>query len=376
MAIVITYLTEDGSNEQEEFYGYIPEMDLSYRDIVDIDLSPLSSYTDLLRLNLGHNKIKKIDLTPLSSCTGIKYLQLHDNQLEAIDLTPLSSLPNLVSLKLSENQLQSIDLIPLVSCTSFLQELHIDCNEIKSIDLSPLSPRFSDKEIYIDTEVRTHSWLKRRIGVYERPTNIYPWSLLHQIVTWYGTDRRVQQDILMALGLKRYGFIDSDLKDLLLSIEPETPTQDAQEFVRRNIVNSIASGVDNNGTTTGLKLEELATEHEEIAVRSQHIIKLRESEMEKTVVAKRNGELDLGGLWLTAYGYEILMSLDIHLTADLYELAKIKKTFRKLGFELKTSETSERRASGVKMSNELKEAIWWIAENRSRSWRDINESED
>lgn len=376
MAIVISYLTEDGSKEQEEFYGYIPEMNLSYRDIVDIDLSPLSSDTDLQRLNLGHNKIKNIDLTPLSSCTGLRYLRLHDNQLEEIDLSPLSSLTNLVSLNLSENQLQSINLIPLVSCTSLLQELHLDCNEIESIDLSPLLPRFSDKEIYIDTGVRKHSWLKRRIGVYERPTNSYPWSLLHQIVTWYGTDRRVQQDILLALGLERYGFIDTDLEDLFLSIEPETTIQDVQEIVIPRIVDSIASTVDNDGTTTGLKLEELVTKHKEIAVRSQHIIKLRESEMENIVVGHSDGDIDLGYLWLTAFGYEVLASLDIRLTTDAYGLTRIKKIFRKLGFELKTSETSERKVSGVKMSNELKEAIWWIAENRSKSWRAINELDD
>jgi len=35
---------------------------------------------------------------------------------------------------------------------------------------------------------------------------------------------------------------------------------------------------------------------------------------------------------------------------------------------LKTGETSE---SGVKMRDELKEAIWWIAKNRGRPWSEI-----
>ena len=39
-----------------------------------------------------------------------------------------------------------------------------------------------------------------------------------------------------------------------------------------------------------------------------------------------------------------------------------------LGFELKTGETS---VAGVQMSQDLKQAIWWIAENRGRPWSEI-----
>jgi hypothetical protein len=39
-----------------------------------------------------------------------------------------------------------------------------------------------------------------------------------------------------------------------------------------------------------------------------------------------------------------------------------------MGFKLNTGKTAE---SGAKMSNELKETIWWIAQNRGRQWNEI-----
>ena len=67
-----------------------------------------------------------------------------------------------------------------------------------------------------------------------------------------------------------------------------------------------------------------------------------------------------------------MTALEERLTTDLKGLKVIKKALAELGFKLKTGETS---VSGVQMSDELKQAIWWIAENRDRPWDKIRQSE-
>jgi hydroxymethylpyrimidine/phosphomethylpyrimidine kinase len=78
--------------------------------------------------------------------------------------------------------------------------------------------------------------------------------------------------------------------------------------------------------------------------------------------------VDLRELELTAYGYEILTALGMHLTTNLEGLERVKNAFAEQGFELKTGDTS---VSGVKMGDELKQAIWWIIDNRGRRWGGI-----
>jgi hypothetical protein len=88
-------------------------------------------------------------------------------------------------------------------------------------------------------------------------------------------------------------------------------------------------------------------------------------EIQRTRIGVRANEVDLGALWLTAYDYDILTALDMRLKTDLDGLEQVKTAFSRLGFELKFEKLSQ---SGVYMSNKLKEAILWIAENRGRMW--------
>ena len=78
-------------------------------------------------------------------------------------------------------------------------------------------------------------------------------------------------------------------------------------------------------------------------------------------------------VWLTAYGFEILQALETRLVVDSHDYRKIKKAFAKLDFNLRESEVA---VPGVEMSDDLKEAIWWIAENRGKPWRMIKESKE
>ncbi|RKZ30679.1 hypothetical protein DRQ33_07685, partial [bacterium] len=121
-----------------ELYPTLQVLDLGDNNLTSIDLSPLSSCTNLLNLKLDNNNLTSIDLAPLASCTNLQRLYLYNNQLTSIDLAPISSCTNLQKLYLGGNDLTSIDLSPLSSCTN-LQGLYLSCNNLTSIDLLPLS---------------------------------------------------------------------------------------------------------------------------------------------------------------------------------------------------------------------------------------------
>jgi hypothetical protein len=486
MTIVLTYTTEDGTQNQAEFRDDVARIDLSKREICSIDLTPLkshefieinlsynnlksinisplssckaledlllgynqlqsidltplafinlralaiyenqlqsidltplSTHTDLRQISLSHNQLQAIDLAPLSSCTKLQSLILSRNQLKSIDLSPLSSHTSMTSLLLSENQFQAIDLTPLAFYTS-LRELDLSRNQLKSIDLSPLSsytsmtsldlsrnqfdsndatylfkgPRLNSEATYGGL----YSWLNIWNLSYKRPASTYSWSFLHHIAQQHGKDRRVQQDLLFALSLGDYGFLDHDLSDIFLSFPPETSILEVRETITKHLVEAIVASVERGGTTTGLDLETMIASHGEIAVRAQRIIELRSLEMQKVGVSVRGTNVDLRELWLTAYGYEVLTALikqhgfrffrrgtfyldeperlGFKLSSDLEVFDLIKNALDDLGFKLKIGETS---VSGVKMSEYLKQTIWWIVEYQGRPWREIKELKD
>jgi hypothetical protein len=405
----------------------LQELRLRSNRLQSIELSPLASCTNLLRLSLGLNQLQIMNLTPLSACTRLQILDLNDNQLRAIELSPLASCTNLQELDLDRNQfraidlsplaacrrlerlglcanqLQSVDLNPLAACTS-LQSLALSSNPFQSIDLSPLASCASMRIFWLhdnplqsvdlsviatfanllfleldnnppsDGEDTKYSWLKipsswSHIPIaYRRPTGLNSWSFLHWVAEHFGTDHRVQQDILCAMGLKDYGFIDDYLSDLFLSIPAGTPIDKAREQVRERLLEKIMQAANQKRETTGLNTEEILNQHLEAAATIHEIAKLRQKEIQQVVVGVSNNEADLRELWLTSYGYEVLTALSMHLTTDLKGLERIRSTFSEMGLELKTGKTAR---SEVKMSDELKEAIWWIAQNRGRQWNEI-----
>jgi hypothetical protein len=375
MTAVLTYTTADGTQKQSEFMDDVFYIKLNSVRIASIDLSTLASCSSLHGLDLNVNNLQTIDLTPIATCTSLQILDLSRNQLQTIDLTPLATCASLDRLYLSGNRLQTIDLSPLATCAG-LEALYLTGNRLQTIDLTPLASCSSLQQVELNENQfesidALHSWLETPIGVYRRPTGSYPWSLVHWIAVEFGTGRRVQQDILCAIGLKDYGFIDCDLSAFFLSIPPDTPTDRAREQVRERLLDKIAQAIDQEGATTGLKLEELSKRHGEIAKIAQRIIRLRKAEMHRVQVGTQDDEFDLRELWLTAYGYEVLTALEMRFATDLEGVKRVKSALAELGLKLKTGETSK---PGTRMSDELKQAILWIAQNRGRDWNEIENS--
>jgi len=173
------------------------------------------------------------------------------------------------------------------------------------------------------------------------------------------------------MGLGEYGFIDSDLQNLLVSQPPDEALPVIRERVREYLVEQIADSVDRGGTTIGLNLENLQIQHREIAARIHRILELRRDEIQSVSVGVSDGVADLQELYLTAYGYEILSALGMRLKSPEDELAQISEAISNLGFDLKIGNVP---ISAVEMSGELKKAIWWIVENRGKFWIEIKQS--
>lgn len=381
----------------------------------NINLSPLNSCTNLQELNLHHNQIQ--DLVPLNSCTNLQTLTLSGNQLQNIDIAPLSSCTNLHTLELWRNHLQNIDLEPLSSCTN-LHTLTLYSNKIQNINLAPLSSctnlhtlnlyciqflnidphmtrtklqkfllEYNQRQPIDVTPVfwfscissntpKVSSWLQPRTKdcdcriIYSSPVQLYPWSFLYKIIEQFKSDYRIQHDILAALGLADCGFVDCDLTDTLLAIAPETSNEYVREILIKFLVEEIAAAVDREGPTIGLNLESLITHRGEIEIinRSQRILELRKREIEQVRIYIEDEVVDLRELWLTAYGSEILQALGMRLTTDSGGLEQIKNALAELSQKLKMGVSL---VSSVDMSNELKECIWWIADNNGKDWSRI-----
>ncbi|MHA2023647.1 MAG: hypothetical protein ACTSWQ_08310 [Candidatus Thorarchaeota archaeon] len=341
------------------------------------------------------------------------------------------------------DSIQNIDFSPLSSCNpltlDFWSSNHERPSQEPTIDITPLimNTEFNFGNDFDFDGVSMYSWLQPnsdRIAeciIYSHPTQLYPWSFLSKAAkeiqtrtfrnssTYFYRKYISQHNICRALDLADYGFVDCDLRDILLSIPSETSTEDAREIIRKVLVNEIVASVDRGGPTTGLNLEKLITQHGEIEImdRIERINNLRKREIEQVVLGQIEEQytrttkydygsyiiVDLRELWVTAYGYEILNGLDkgedevfefYHddfnekLSTSPTGLSQIKSSFTAMGFSLKVSDPSEfgmdiselsdhgvnlsdLSKTGVSMSLELKQSIWWTVENKGNYWDDI-----
>jgi hypothetical protein len=201
---------------------------------------------------------------------------------------------------------------------------------------------------------------------YDRPTGNIPLSVLSRASREeeLGSSRRVQQDILQALGLGYLGFVDEDFQDVFESI----PTEESIHTVRKQILQLVLEKqikkFDECGTSTGIDLEK-AAKHKGIAERVDQILHEREKELQRLVIFSNGTEVDLQALWLTHYGFEILSASKVGLFTDVDGWNQLKATFEEVGYGLETTDKIQ-TSEPVNFSKELKEVIWFIARNTGR----------
>ncbi len=83
------------------------------RDVVSIDLTPLSNCHRITYISLGSIQLRELDLTPLAHLKELNFLNLKWNKLKILDLSPLLSCPKLTHLVIGGNPFEHVDPSPI-----------------------------------------------------------------------------------------------------------------------------------------------------------------------------------------------------------------------------------------------------------------------
>ncbi|UJG43970.1 MAG: leucine-rich repeat domain-containing protein [Candidatus Heimdallarchaeum endolithica] len=134
--VEINFLVKD-KNEIITVESSVEELDLSNRNIKDINLAGVERLPFLKRIDLSNNNIEKIYVKPLKYCPSLQIVNLSNNELDEIDLSFCYYLPDLRVLDLSINKLRKINLYHLLLC-NFLNTLDLHENNFEELDLTPL----------------------------------------------------------------------------------------------------------------------------------------------------------------------------------------------------------------------------------------------
>ena len=360
---------------------YLLYIVLSKNKIRRIDLEPLVAARKLEELTLSKNRLADLDLSPIRNCPQLKYLKLDGNEIGSVDLSPLRNCTNLKQLHLQGNRLQTIDLVPLRHIQG-LQSIDLTKNPLKKVDVTPIYLRTDKRSInevikqsLVKSDVKPTVWISRFAfeakATHSRPALTRDWKFLHSVASEYGESRLIQLNILWALGLGYFGFVDHDLLDIILSCSSDASYEEARTTIEEAIAQVIPKQIMENGITVGMDME-AATDHPKIAVLANRILELRAAELKRVRVFTTTNpwfRAYLKPLWLTHYGYVILTALGMGTDANEEELEKIRKALADLGFEIQVyqleSDDKKRRTMPVKMSSVLKDCIWGLASVRA-----------
>ena len=130
-------LTAAGSPVEMPIFRRSGIVDLSKKELAEVDLTPLEDYTELRILELSMNSLRQIDLSPLSNCPKLEKVALSQNRLSEIDLSYLRNADKLTSVTLNSNSIDWIDLGPLDDCSS-LETLLLSKNRLREINLEQI----------------------------------------------------------------------------------------------------------------------------------------------------------------------------------------------------------------------------------------------
>ena len=376
---VIRYKQADGNEKSEGLSvkkkGQWQDIYLNGKEIIEIDLTPFASVPSLRLLDLSNNMISNIDLSPLSNCVHLKELRLQSNQIETIDILPLASCKELRKIDLSMNQLQEFDSSSL--CARF-PTIKLNGNNLDNLDVTPMMLGCSFE---LNGQVKPYRWISNRFvsegAVYQRwhmyrKSRILPsllreiqyqkqllWKPIQKLLTSCGSRIRIQHVILSALDLEDIGIPDADISYKIMALSEDLTLEAAREAVEKIVVDAMIEQINHGGSSIGLDITKYYNKYGGIASRISKIEEARRKEIESVEVYRYNRlgtTIDLRPLWLTAYGYSILSSLDMEATTFENDLKKIVSAFKDINLELRVVDTDDRIANvmlGYVMSSEM-----------------------
>ena len=145
------------------------------------------------------------------------------------------------------------------------------------------------------------------------------------------------QNLLTQIGYSWIGLLDGNTKQLVRTMTNLIDSQSNFENpIQELLISELCNQIDDDGPTINLNIQKMK-EHGELARRISRVIELRSSEINDLVLYQDGDLVDLEPLWLTAYGFRILQSMNVRRQCKIENFDEIKREFGRLGFLLKTT---------------------------------------
>jgi hypothetical protein len=329
-------------------------LDISSNWLVDLDLNPLVSCTDLEYLSLAVNKLTDIDLTPLQNLKHLRHLDISHNRLTDIDLTPLAGCKNLVYLYMQENQFSQVNIAPLIQLEQLttaviqLNQRRVRPKIVIDSFMSNVPPNLNDTLFSFFTGRKAGvapNWL------YEKDTDIEyspkSYSNLVAEFGWSGVKKHLvalskkfklevefaAQKILMdALGMSELACYDGRVRDIVKLLPTRGSYKTGVQRLYSQMVELLEVQLERGGSTLYFDLDALSTTPGSVLLPS--VLKRRETEMQELVLFDRAGIVDLFPLWLTSYGHKILTALGFKRYVSNSKLFEINKALKNINHEI------------------------------------------
>jgi len=343
--ITIKYWSPHGRQEETKFQSGHSKIDLVMRAAIRVDLSGISKCSKLKKLDLSHNMLEELDLSPISGCDSIQEINLQSNHLTKLDLWPLKKCIELRNLDVSENRLHGLDLTPV-----FL-ETHVKMDSSVVVSADNILRYVFTKEVLTKQfqlfRPDGASWTVPPVvmwNMYNEMTEQFGWSELKERIDcvlqrmskdqWYGA----QRGLLHGFGIPEIAGIDTDPRMLLELTDERMSFEEARQAIFDRSVQILEWQLNDGGPTLFLDIERMRKTSASKLI--PQIVTQRKHELENSIILIKGSTVFLRPLWLTHYGYKILLATGMGLTTDLEGLDSLRKSFDELDLELATQKVT------------------------------------
>lgn len=267
-----------------------------------------------------------------------------------------------------------VDLSPLARCKS-IQKVFISCCSLRCLDITPVIHAPFE---YLHHHGYTYTLLSRetvesiqspninRIQLFDTPSYYCDESTISFILpllTKYESDSWkisfLGDCLVLAENIPGIGLVDLSAEDIYEMLQNEDRKQR-----RKYILSRYCDQIDRGGTTICASINQFMNCIPELTKRIKNIIELRKAEMGHLAfkLNSETNEIDLHSLFLTAYGFQILSSLELGLKCTSDEFKLIQKALDDLGFPIYRPKNPGIKNS-TSISKPLREYIWKLAAN-------------
>ena len=303
-------------------------------------------------LDLSRRNIRSIDLTPLAGFTELQKLDLYRNPIPSLDVTSLFFCPNLRSLSLDSS-------IPLEALYVPMTIEHPAALHPKAL-FGRTGWQYGLQKIYwnLSDQLGKRAWHRLR-------------GQLDSIIPHMNAVQKqeLKAVFLESLDLHHFVGLDCEVEDLTAGIGERDSFEKIRGTLKQSCYRLLNQQLENGGPTIFIDVELLRSESDRdpgCALAAARVLERRETEMESLAVQQTIGKgVDLSPIWITAYGFKVLRTLNAGLNAKKGQFLEIEQAFSALGYPIRVARGIGRVHLPVKISQGLRDYVLFIANHYS-----------